>query len=152
MVRRPPRSTRTDTLFPYTTLFRSLGNQGTDGIRRLEGCQSGHALPRCVGFQPAGPVRAGPDGPGTGSSAATAIVVDRTNRSAPPTGRRNDAHGSPARHAGAGPLQQAVARPGSRSPADRATLLLAFRPGIGRASCWERGSQYVESSWVAATL
>src|SRR3546814_5217537 len=26
MVRRPPRSTRTDTLFPYTTLFRSNGN------------------------------------------------------------------------------------------------------------------------------
>src|SRR3546814_11251022 len=25
MVRRPPRSTRTDTLFPYTTLFRSVG-------------------------------------------------------------------------------------------------------------------------------
>src|SRR3546814_10064203 len=25
MLRRPPRSTRTDTLFPYTTLFRSLG-------------------------------------------------------------------------------------------------------------------------------
>src|SRR3546814_8263971 len=25
MVRRPPRSTRTDTLFPYTTLFRSHG-------------------------------------------------------------------------------------------------------------------------------
>src|SRR3546814_3559311 len=28
MIRRPPRSTRTDTLFPYTTLFRSvLGGQ-----------------------------------------------------------------------------------------------------------------------------
>src|SRR3546814_14302864 len=27
MIRRPPRSTRTDTLFPYTTLFRSLGIQ-----------------------------------------------------------------------------------------------------------------------------
>src|SRR3546814_17745247 len=27
MIRRPPRSTRTDTLFPYTTLFRSLGNK-----------------------------------------------------------------------------------------------------------------------------
>src|SRR3546814_8409698 len=27
MMRRPPRSTRTDTLFPYTTLFRSLGRQ-----------------------------------------------------------------------------------------------------------------------------
>src|SRR3546814_18906577 len=27
MIRRPPRSTRTDTLFPYATLFRSLGEQ-----------------------------------------------------------------------------------------------------------------------------
>src|SRR3546814_13433575 len=27
MIRRPPRSTRTDTLFPYTTLFRSLERQ-----------------------------------------------------------------------------------------------------------------------------
>src|SRR3546814_2614746 len=26
MITRPPRSTRTDTLFPYTTLFRSLGH------------------------------------------------------------------------------------------------------------------------------
>src|SRR3546814_20663236 len=26
MIRRPPRSTRTDTLFPYTTLFRSIEN------------------------------------------------------------------------------------------------------------------------------
>src|SRR3546814_8491869 len=26
MIRRPPRSTRTDTLFPYTTLFRSPGD------------------------------------------------------------------------------------------------------------------------------
>src|SRR3546814_10134562 len=32
MIRRPPRSTRTDTLFPYTTLFRSPGPhlRGTD--------------------------------------------------------------------------------------------------------------------------
>src|SRR3546814_12162971 len=33
MIRRPPRSTRTDTLFPYTTLFRSprpLRRPGTD--------------------------------------------------------------------------------------------------------------------------
>src|SRR3546814_1204180 len=28
MIRRPPRSTRTDTLFPYTTLFRSLAVAG----------------------------------------------------------------------------------------------------------------------------
>src|SRR3546814_666060 len=32
MIRRPPRSTRTDTLFPYTTLFRSDGN---DAYRHL---------------------------------------------------------------------------------------------------------------------
>src|SRR3546814_14560594 len=33
MIRRPPRSTRTDTLFPYTTLFRSLTDLsvGIDG-------------------------------------------------------------------------------------------------------------------------
>src|SRR3546814_15354175 len=29
MIRRPPRSTRTDTLFPYTTLFRSVQTQPT---------------------------------------------------------------------------------------------------------------------------
>src|SRR3546814_6618600 len=29
MIRRPPRSTRTDTLFPYTTLFRSANLAGT---------------------------------------------------------------------------------------------------------------------------
>src|SRR3546814_4271053 len=28
MIRRPPRSTRTDTLFPYTTLFRSVASAG----------------------------------------------------------------------------------------------------------------------------
>src|SRR3546814_13893745 len=30
MIRRPPRSTRTDTLFPYTTLFRSTGDPRID--------------------------------------------------------------------------------------------------------------------------
>src|SRR3546814_12215309 len=32
MIRRPPRSTRTDTLFPYTTLFRSAEGQRHGGI------------------------------------------------------------------------------------------------------------------------
>src|SRR3546814_7942845 len=32
MIRRPPRSTRTDTLFPYTTLFRS--DAGSENFRR----------------------------------------------------------------------------------------------------------------------
>src|SRR3546814_14450630 len=30
MIRRPPRSTRTDTLFPYTTLFRSIDMDDTE--------------------------------------------------------------------------------------------------------------------------
>src|SRR3546814_4001362 len=43
MIRRPPRSTRTDTLFPYTTLFRSRppgtrparrGSDGRTAVRR----------------------------------------------------------------------------------------------------------------------
>src|SRR3546814_15069465 len=33
LVRRPPRSTRTDTLFPYTTLFRSRGALRQVGAR-----------------------------------------------------------------------------------------------------------------------
>src|SRR3546814_11038225 len=35
MIRRPPRSTRTDTLFPYTTLFRSELER-VNGARRIE--------------------------------------------------------------------------------------------------------------------
>src|SRR3546814_20177499 len=33
MIRRPPRSTRTDTLFPYTTLFRSVA--AIEAVQRL---------------------------------------------------------------------------------------------------------------------
>src|SRR3546814_2120676 len=32
MIRRPPRSTRTDTLFPYTTLFRSIAERKARGL------------------------------------------------------------------------------------------------------------------------
>src|SRR3546814_16227524 len=31
LVRRPPKSTRTDTLFPYTTFFRSVAEAGSGG-------------------------------------------------------------------------------------------------------------------------
>src|SRR3546814_799553 len=37
MIRRPPKSTRTDTLFPYTTLFRSLPSAAPSADRREEG-------------------------------------------------------------------------------------------------------------------
>src|SRR3546814_3886579 len=39
MIRRPPRSTRTDTLFPYTTLFRSVPHAGRQDRR---GCGAPH--------------------------------------------------------------------------------------------------------------
>src|SRR3546814_7119786 len=42
MIRRPPRSTRTDTLFPYTTLFRSPG--GDAAVVRVHGSQKGIAI------------------------------------------------------------------------------------------------------------
>src|SRR3546814_4060218 len=35
MIRRPPRSTRTDTLFPYTTLFRSIRSGAHRGMAML---------------------------------------------------------------------------------------------------------------------
>src|SRR3546814_3042166 len=36
MIRRPPRSTRTDTLFPYTTLFRSEAEAAEPGRREAD--------------------------------------------------------------------------------------------------------------------
>src|SRR3546814_20998187 len=52
MIRRPPRSTRTDTLFPYTTLFRSLGQAaGLAGIGiadDLDGLDQLRSAPRCL--------------------------------------------------------------------------------------------------------
>src|SRR3546814_8758414 len=72
MLRRPPRSTRTDTLFPYTTLFRSenlrlqdlrqrdlllvgeLGHHRGCGLRRRDpGARGGGRLPRDARGMPA---------------------------------------------------------------------------------------------------
>src|SRR3546814_3363538 len=47
MIRRPPRSTRTDTLFPYTTLFRSPAGQ--NAISGKPGNCAGRAGNRAVG-------------------------------------------------------------------------------------------------------
>src|SRR3546814_5053860 len=51
MIRRPPRSTRTDTLFPYTTLFRSAGQRrwrcgwifSGGAWESCDGCRGGEA-------------------------------------------------------------------------------------------------------------
>src|SRR3546814_4396079 len=70
MIRRPPRSTRTDTLFPYTTLFRSLpgGHAGQVGeptadpepARRIERRQAdvGHIVQSGTFGQPGQVLRA----------------------------------------------------------------------------------------------
>src|SRR3546814_10975876 len=50
MIRRPPRSTRTDTLFPYSTLFRSLPDElHQRGALRLHGTPGGPAGRQLVG-------------------------------------------------------------------------------------------------------
>src|SRR3546814_1412176 len=71
MIRRPPRSTRTDTLFPYTTLFRS-------GLQRLEHVAPAqrlhrHAEPRAHFRREAG-----------GAEAQPLQVVDRLDLVAEP--------------------------------------------------------------------
>src|SRR3546814_18719686 len=58
MIRRPPRSTRTDTLFPYTTLFRS------NPAKCLRGHIPGHQLAAGVAHMLPGALRAVPDRPG----------------------------------------------------------------------------------------
>src|SRR3546814_11129980 len=57
MIRRPPRSTRTDPLFPYTTLFRSYRDAGAasrarDSLSPVARAARGAALPNRAGRQP----------------------------------------------------------------------------------------------------
>src|SRR3546814_3035032 len=56
MIRRPPRSTRTDTLFPYTTLFRST----RPPIANSDGNIADGSHPRLAAAFGAAPVRTGP--------------------------------------------------------------------------------------------
>src|SRR3546814_19294456 len=49
MIRRPPRSTRTDTLFPYTTLFRSHLCSGVSGMTDVTILPFGGVTPSIAG-------------------------------------------------------------------------------------------------------
>src|SRR3546814_16433066 len=86
MIRRPPRSTRTDTLFPYTTLFLSLrlqlrgGEDGGGGERADDRADP----PAVVAREPGGDLR-GARAPARGGAAA---------------GARRRGHGPAARSAG----------------------------------------------------
>src|SRR3546814_13312142 len=54
MIRRPPRSTRTDTLFPYTTLFRSSACHAADVLpRRSKVKTSAAAAKEKIALKPA---------------------------------------------------------------------------------------------------
>src|SRR3546814_9927553 len=101
MIRRPPRSTRTDTLFPYTTRFRSDGGQQRRGRR-----QPRRAFPRRL---PADDSEAGGDrGP---RAAAAGGDPDRARLR---MGRR-----------------RTVAQPGSAAPAHRQPLHGRPDPALG---------------------
>src|SRR3546814_3209363 len=48
MIRRPPRSTRTDTLFPSTTLFRSIQPLATSGAPALDAADFNEARAQMI--------------------------------------------------------------------------------------------------------
>src|SRR3546814_3180495 len=75
MIRRPPRSTRTDTLFPYTTLFRSTLNS-FDHQRDALAHTNAHGAQRIAALDPVQLVDGGGDQP----RAARAQRMTQRNR------------------------------------------------------------------------
>src|SRR3546814_21134860 len=117
MIRRPPRSTRTDTLFPYTTLFRSveilaryvLRDRRAFRLLAVAELDVRTEAPAALGdFQPAVGVIAHRLGPGIGTVAAAGLREF------------------------AGELAVGIVAARDERPEQ-----------IGRASCRERGCQYV---------
>src|SRR3546814_11162349 len=115
MTRRPPRSTRTDTLFPYTTLFRSLRHRN-----RLDDIRPG--LRQRLAF---GGVR----GDGLQGNARWSIRGPEGNPDA--RARRTEIV---AVAAGLGAETFELARPG--------VVPVGLRRELGRASCRDRGCPY----------
>src|SRR3546814_5697059 len=62
MIRRPPRSTRTDTLFPYTTLFRSARRIRTRKGPRRQDLRRDHRLRLQLRWRPRHASESGNDG------------------------------------------------------------------------------------------
>src|SRR3546814_15645742 len=118
MIRRPPRSTRTDTLFPYTTLFRSR-----------EADIFAISAPRACADQKLPLVISKP-------TPASAVEANRLGIAALQAGDNEAA----ARHFGA-----AIAADPHSGALQRnlASAWRALGDEIGRASCRESGCQYV---------
>src|SRR3546814_2488405 len=76
MIRRPPRSTRTDTLFPYTTLFRSQSEPGSRGhvVSAVPGHIQARLDPTDKALRPGGLI-SGPTQMGFSDMAAYALVL-----------------------------------------------------------------------------
>src|SRR3546814_98441 len=140
MIRRPPRSTRTDTLFPYTTLFRSAGSvrvlgcgRWPAGGRRAAAAASGTtAWSRC--WRAAGWCCSGCWSPSR--SAAWSSTASTAANTSSPSSRCRRWPGSPSPTpacASIGAVDAApccgvgVSWPGSR-PCSRLLQLLAYNP------------------------
>src|SRR3546814_3211867 len=167
MIRRPPRSTRTDTLFPYTTLFRSGGRRGHGlmSVKTPEGVWSNPVFVKLTG---------GSIGFQAGVQSADVVLVFRNDRSLESIVNGKVTLGADAGVA-AGPVGRsaALATAGqlkaeiwswSRARGLFVGVALAGAvlsiddeahqavSEIGRASGRERVSQYVEISVVAVAL
>src|SRR3546814_5507514 len=118
MIRRPPRSTRTDTLFPYTTLFRSLADAAQAGEDE--------------GMRQAGAVD------GFGQGAHQGFLAHQVREGGRPVLARQHAVEAVAREAVGFSLAGGVAHagnPGSgKTPA--AALAAGFGASIGRVGDW----------------
>src|SRR3546814_16366721 len=122
MIRRPPRSTRTDTLFPYTTLFRSKFLEGalaSEIGRHRDRDRVEHAAE--LGRQAGDPVRLVDEG------IALVVRVAAADRQAEPVG---EVEGEVAEH-----------RPCIGPHVARRITAEAGQPKTGRAACWERGGR-----------
>src|SRR3546814_10359726 len=112
MIRRPPISTRTDTLFPYTTLFRSIIEEAEEKARKVltEHMDDLHRASKALlEFETL-----------SGDEVQTILDgghIDRSDESRPgPTGRRSSvpSSGTAAKDAGKG--KDAGAAPGGLEP------------------------------------
>src|SRR3546814_18872046 len=99
MIRRPPRSTRTDTLFPYTTLFRAAAGAADGGL-----C----GAPERAGLRPG---EHGGDGAGHGGIRRPPLGGGRAGGGAAAL-----AHGADLRAAAAAPASRGPRRPSASLP------------------------------------
>src|SRR3546814_11032307 len=135
MIRRPPRSTRTDTLFPYTTLFRSRRRDRARLLHqdRLEADPHLYRPPRAEGV--------GARIAGSGSVEAAAVERLGRRRTVRRAARLCRERRALAVRDERDPRRTAGARRAHRTRA----VLLRF-PEIGRAACRGRVGQCVEYS------